>query len=740
MDDNTERSQVKLAPYMTPAGAWAFSIGTAIGWGSFVVTCTTYLASAGILGTVFGLAAGMLVIFVITKNLQYMICSGPDAGGIYSYCRKINGHDYGFITAWFLFLTYSAILWANVTSLPLFARYFLGDVFRFGFIYSVFGYDVYAGNILLSVAALILVGILCAKSSKVAQKVMIVCCVIFTGGIVLLFLLCLIGHGTGSFSFEPAFLPEKSELNQIVRIAVISPWAFIGFENIAHFSAEFTFPLKKIRPILMTSVIMSTVMYVLVTLLSVTAYPPGYATWLDYIRDLDNLSGIEGVPAFYAAYHYLHGTGIAIVLVTLFCIILTSLIGNLTALSRLIFALSRDEVIPGWFGKTGENGVPANAVIAGMIPGLLISFLGRTAIGWIVDVTTLGATMIYGFMSYAVYNDADKKKDKTEKVTGLCGLILMIAFVVMLLVPDIIDYNAMATETYFLFAVWSVLGLILFRWTVKHDSKRYFGRSIVVWTVLLMLILFTSLVWVGENNRLTSEKVMSDIAGYYAEHAAGASLSDAESFLKIQHDRIVAANTTASALIFVLFVFCVWIMIGNFIHIRKWEKEDSARIGAAERRANTDPLTGVKSKAAYIRAEQEIDDRIAMGEEEDFSVVVCDINDLKLVNDTKGHEAGDDIIKAACREICKVFKHSPVFRIGGDEFVAILRGEDHEVRGMLVDKINRMADANNAAGDGIVISIGISDYIEGQDNSLRSVFEQADIRMYERKKELKEQR
>lgn len=55
-----------LRPGFTPLGMWAFSIGTSIGWGSFIVTCNTYLQKSGLLGTIFGLLIGMAVIFVIT--------------------------------------------------------------------------------------------------------------------------------------------------------------------------------------------------------------------------------------------------------------------------------------------------------------------------------------------------------------------------------------------------------------------------------------------------------------------------------------------------------------------------------------------------------------------------------------------------------------------------------------------------------------------------------------------------
>lgn len=169
-----------LKSSFTPLGMWAFSIGTSIGWGSFIVTCNTYLQKSGILGTVLGLIAGMAVILVITWNLQYMIINEPHAGGIYSFEKRIGGKELGFIAYWFVLLTYLAIMWANITSIPLFARFFMGDAIKIGFRYTIFGYEVWLGEALLSVAALFVVGALCARSSVIPDRIMTVAALMFT--------------------------------------------------------------------------------------------------------------------------------------------------------------------------------------------------------------------------------------------------------------------------------------------------------------------------------------------------------------------------------------------------------------------------------------------------------------------------------------------------------------------------------------------------------------------------------
>ena len=132
-------------------GAFALSIGTAIGWGSFVVTGTDFVSEAGPVGSIIGLLIGMLIMIVVAYNYHYMMNKYPDTnGGIYSYAKYTIGNDHAFLVSWFLIITYSAILWANVSSFSLFARYLFGTTFQFGFHYSIGGFEIWMSEILLS--------------------------------------------------------------------------------------------------------------------------------------------------------------------------------------------------------------------------------------------------------------------------------------------------------------------------------------------------------------------------------------------------------------------------------------------------------------------------------------------------------------------------------------------------------------------------------------------------------------
>jgi diguanylate cyclase (GGDEF)-like protein len=168
----------------------------------------------------------------------------------------------------------------------------------------------------------------------------------------------------------------------------------------------------------------------------------------------------------------------------------------------------------------------------------------------------------------------------------------------------------------------------------------------------------------------------------------------------------------------------------------KREQEYERELGIVKERVNRDALTGVKSKHAYDDAEAGLDQDIHAGTTGPFAVAVCDVNDLKKTNDTFGHKAGDQLLKDACAIICNTFKHSPVFRIGGDEFAAILRGRDYEDRSGL---LARFQERNKRALDrgGIVVACGISDFRPEEDGAMAAVFERADAEMYKNKTELK---
>ena len=164
------------------------------------------------------------------------------------------------------------------------------------------------------------------------------------------------------------------------------------------------------------------------------------------------------------------------------------------------------------------------------------------------------------------------------------------------------------------------------------------------------------------------------------------------------------------------------------------EEEYANHLARAKIEATVDALTGVKNRHAYRMAEERLNAQIAEGVSPEFAIVILDVNDLKKVNDTDGHKAGDHYLRDACRIVCRLFSHSPVFRVGGDEFAVIAQGDDYADIDNLVGRMHSMNEESLSSG-GIVIACGMAK--REDDANVAAVFERADQQMYENKGTLK---
>ncbi|MBQ4381814.1 MAG: amino acid permease, partial [Oscillospiraceae bacterium] len=518
MPSNAEGKTSSRA-YLTPLGAWALSFGCSVGWGAFVMPGTTFLPVAGPVGTALGIALGGLVMLVLGLNYHYLMNRFAGSGGVYSYTKNTFGYDHGFISAWFMLLTYVAIIWANATALPLIARTVLGSTFQFGFDYVVAGFHIYFGEILLAVFSLVIAAFICLRRS-LSQWVQGVMALVLLVGAAICFAAGMAKGGTGAMT--PAFAPAHSPFGGVFTIFALAPWAFVGFESISHSAAEAKFPLKRTFPILAVSVVTATAAYIMLTLLAVTAMPNGIGSWPEYVEKMGEFSGTASQPAFFAAESALGTAGSVILCLAALGAIFTGLIGNYIALSRLITSMSDDSLLPAWLGKREGDNVPRNAILAIMAVSAVLPFLGRTAISWIVDVTTVGATIAYAFASASAWKLARQEKKTGRSVLGILGVVISLLFALEFLIPNITSVKTLATESYLILAFWSILGFLYFRGILKKDKERRFGRSTVAWVILLGLIIFTSSVWMRQTTENAIENSIVPIQTYYTDLLARA--------------------------------------------------------------------------------------------------------------------------------------------------------------------------------------------------------------------------
>ena len=161
--------------------------------------------------------------------------------------------------------------------------------------------------------------------------------------------------------------------------------------------------------------------------------------------------------------------------------------------------------------------------------------------------------------------------------------------------------------------------------------------------------------------------------------------------------------------------------------------------------ANQDGLTGVHNKVAYNSEVSRIDKEIRNKEKLNFAVVMIDLNYLKEVNDAYGHDTGDVALIKLASMICDTFTLSPVYRVGGDEFVVICRGKDYQRIMSLVLAFKKkveesIADSDIHDGDHISAAIGYAIFDQKIDRTVSNVFKRADKAMYENKREMKREK
>ena len=153
-----------------------------------------------------------------------------------------------------------------------------------------------------------------------------------------------------------------------------------------------------------------------------------------------------------------------------------------------------------------------------------------------------------------------------------------------------------------------------------------------------------------------------------------------------------------------------------------------------EDRAYLDTLTGLRNRTAYYDYNDVLNKKEDTGDA-DFSIVMIDINFLKRMNDTYGHEQGNLYLQHAADLIRKVFGEEHVYRIGGDEFVVILEGKAQEgaeerIRAFKEEAAGLQADDSLQPWEKVSAAAGIAKYEKGRDASTEEVLRRADEAMY----------
>lgn len=458
-----EPKEEHLAKSLSPLNVWALAFGCIIGFGAFILPGTSFLPNCGPLGTAIAMAIGAVIMIVISFNYGYMIRRYSAAGGEYIYAFKAFGRGHAFLCAWFLGLSYLTIVPANATALALIGRYLLGGVFQFGYLYTVAGYDIYCGELLLAIAALIFFAWLSICGVRNSGRFQTLLALLLIGSVASTVVAAFVSNKASWAILSPGFAPGRSNLSGILPVLVTAPFCFIGFDTVPQSTEEQNFSPAKTQIIMVVSILLGTMTYIALNSVAASVVPDGYANWAAYVADLEHLGGVKGLPVFHAAYALMGSTGLVFLGIAILCAVLSGICGFYMAASRLLYSMSHDHVLPAWFCRLHPtHKTPYKAILFILAVSLAAPFFGRTVLIWIVDMSSIGAAIGYAYTSAATAKFAWFEKHWGFFISGVAGAVMGLFFIMLLLIPIPAFHCSLGKESYICLSIWIALGLIFY--------------------------------------------------------------------------------------------------------------------------------------------------------------------------------------------------------------------------------------------------------------------------------------
>lgn len=476
---NVNGENNSLQRSLSPMNVWAIAFGCIIGWGSFINPGKKFLSNSGVAGTTIAMILGALVMIIIAFSYAYMVPKCPKAGGEFSFTKSCFGKNAAFVCGWFLVVAYLTNVPMNSTAIGLIVDGLDGsaNILKFGFHYSIAGFEIYLGEMLLASAILILFGYLNIIGVKKAGFVQTILSALLIVCVFTLFIAGLVSSKAKGINMQPIWGFDKAAamaanattaeidafahkgvsgvLSAILATFAIAPWAYVGFDAIPQAAEEFNFSFKKVAFIMIVAIIFGCFVYSSNNAVAAAALE----NWPERV--------MAGEWVVLVAAEELLGTfGKVLVGVGVSCAVLSGIMGFYLASSRLMYSMSREGYMPAWFGKVDPKyGTPKNAMIFCIIVSFSGPILGREALGWFVDMSAIGASIGYFFTSASTLVTAKRDGDGTVflKTMATIGVVFSAIFMILQLIPiPGLSGVHFGKESYIMLVAWTAMGFAFY--------------------------------------------------------------------------------------------------------------------------------------------------------------------------------------------------------------------------------------------------------------------------------------
>lgn len=443
-----------LEKSMSPLAIWALAFGAIIGWGAFVMPGLRFLPGSGPIGAVIGFFVGGIMLMFVALAYGRLVGAFPIAGGVFAFAYAAFGPTLSFICGWALVLGYLSIIALNATAIVLLTRFLLPGIFEFGHLYTIVDWHIYAGELIMLEAVLVLFWYLNYRGADIVGKIQVALALILAAGVILIMAGAVIHPTSSMANLQPYFAPGKSPLACIIAVTAIAPWLFVGFDTIPQAAEEFNFKPSMSTILMILSIVCGILTYAAITIAVAVVVP-----WEPLVRDF---------TIFWHTGHVVNMTlgipGSIILGLAVLSAILTGINGFYIACSRLLFSMGRARILPIWFAELHPRyKTPGNALNFILVLVLIAPFFGREVLSWVVDMSSIGTIIGYFFASLASYKLASECmqfQSGSVRPLAILGCISSLICLGLLIIP--FSPAAIGIPSWIVLCIWVALGFVVY--------------------------------------------------------------------------------------------------------------------------------------------------------------------------------------------------------------------------------------------------------------------------------------
>lgn len=453
------------------------AFGAMIGW-AWVVSSGDWIDRGGVVGAMLGFVLGGVMIFFIGLTYAELTPAMPDCGGEHVFSYRAMGPTGSFVCTWAIILGYVSVVCFEACAMPTIITY-LFPGFLQGYLYTVAGFDIYASWLAVAIIMALFITYINIRGAKTAAIVQtVLTCVI--GGAGILLIAGSVISGNPSNLEGQAFVGGNtaSVFGNILRVAMMTPFYFIGFDVIPQAAEEINVPLKKIAKMLLLSILLAVAFYVLII------FAVGYVLNPAAIAQSENSgSGLVTADAMARAFHT--DVMAKVLIVGGLCGVVTSWNSFMIGGSRAMYSMAESYMIPPVFGKLHKT-YKTPWVAIGLIGLLscLAPLLGRKMLVWIVDAGNLACCVAYCMVAISFVILRKKMPDmprpykvKHYKFVGFMAIVMSGFMVVMYCIPG--SAAALVPTEWAFVGSWALLGVV-FYFACKARYGKKFGTLVEV--------------------------------------------------------------------------------------------------------------------------------------------------------------------------------------------------------------------------------------------------------------------